>query len=243
MKKIKNICICLSILILLTGCGKLDMKSYTQVNDKGNGEFSFKVIYDNSIAERIQGTILENRKGLTKEEAVRKYMNEDKNVEEYKVQFKSLSELNKKLGTPEEDVQVTIKENKSLTKTLYTYEMKFNKLLNSATLSEKLLKSETVATTSNYEKTAIDDFIKKAVFTNAVNLPGKIVSNNAVENQGNTLIWSYYLGQITPDTIMTATYEIENKTNKSILAVIGVIGAVSLIVLIIRKIMNKRISE
>jgi len=53
MKKIKNTCIYFSIIILLTGCGKLDMKSYTQVNDKGNGEFSFKVIYDNSIAERI----------------------------------------------------------------------------------------------------------------------------------------------------------------------------------------------
>lgn len=233
MKKILLIMISFMAIILLSGCGKLEMGSDTSINTDGSGYFSMKLIYDNIIAQNLKD-------GVLKEENVRKYRENKDYIEEYKVEFKNVSELNKKLSNRSQDYKVTITENKGILNNKYTYEMRFLNYYDATSIANSLnIKTEMTVSTTNNDR--VNSFLDEVAYTNTVTLPGKIITSNASERSGNTLRWSYYLGQISPETVMTATYTMENTTGIRIIYTIVSILIILTVVYIIRKIRMKRI--
>lgn len=234
MKKLNDVFIITSLIILLSGCGKLNLQSYTEVSPSGSGDFSFQFVYDDVIAGQCKNGFLTDKKNIPKEDLVRKYKKGTDKIEEYKVHFKSIDELNRKTAAEQDDFAVKIKENKGITKTTYTYEMNFKKPINSDSFRAYLTGQDSVAA-MNQDKNSIETFLKEVSFINAVKLPGKIISTNAPETKDNYVVWNYYLNQITPETVMTATYEVENKTNKAMIEVLFVVIGIVLIYVTYRR--------
>jgi len=235
MQRVKALLVGLTIILLLSGCGKLGVTSSTNISEKGAGVFSFKVSYDDFISKNIKGSILKDNKNATAGERIRKYADEQGYVEEYKINFNSLDDLNKKLVKNENGFQVNVIKKTGLFKDTYTYEMKILKAFTPAVIKSRFLENnndEQFITT--YSNNIIDEFLSKVEYTNKVILPGKIISTNAVESNGNSLVWTYYLGQINSETSMTATYIIDKNSNIVLTVVVGLILVILIIAYVIR---------
>lgn len=239
MKRVSSIFAVLGIILILSGCGNLDLQSSTVVSQDGEGNFSFKFLYDNEISSQCTNGFLSDKKNTPTQDKVRKYKDGDNKVDEYKVHFNSIQELNKKVSAEQDDIQVNIKEHKGITKTTYTYEMNLKKPITPQTFKSYITQNSDSIATMSQDDTRIQNFLEKVSFTNTVQLPGKIISSNAAIVHGNTLTWNYYINQITPNTIMTASYEVENKTNKVVIEVLSVATVIGLTFILYRRIKSR----
>lgn len=140
--------------------------------------------------------------------------------------FKNLSELNRNY-TKDSNFVVNVKQNNGLIHNTYTYEMRFPKGFNASSVKADAKQHNESIAASNTNDKDLNVFIDKIPFENDVTLPGKIISSNAIKSNGNKLTWNYYLSQITPDTVMTATYTLDNKQNEIVFTLIGVVAFIT----------------
>lgn len=236
MKWLMSTIIWLLMIIAFAGCGKINMGSNTTINQNGSGKFVFKVIYDSAIASLLKNESVLNADGdvLPKGEIVRKYMENGNYVEDYAIDFSSLQDLNKKFST-NKSMKVSIKEERGFLHSTYTYEMRFPNGFIGTDIKASSTSGENISTAE--KKTAID-YTSSIPFINQVTLPGKLIKTNAIEGKGNNLVWTYSLGQLTPDVKMIATYTLNNRANLIMLYVIGAasaIGALVSLFIIIRR--------
>lgn len=227
MKKISMVLISLLSVILFSGCGKVNMGSNTTVNSDGSGQFIFKVVYDSVTASLLENQSILNADGqqLPKGEQVRKYMQGKDYAEDYIISFKDLKSLNEKFNS-NEDIKVSIKENKGFFHNTYTYEMKFLQGFAGSDVNTSAGNNDSIPVSNKKE---INDFISEVPFINSVTLPGKILSTNAINRDGNTIEWTYSLGQLTPDVAMTATYTMDNRVNYIITYVTSICVGIGLL--------------
>ncbi len=223
MKKVNVLLGCLTIIFLLSGCGNIGIASNTTISETGTGVFSFRVAYNNIIFDNLNGSILKDNLNATANDRIKKYAHNQKFLEEYKINFNSLDDLNKKLANNENGFKVNVVKKKGLFKDTYTYEMRFLKTFGKSEIKSSFLGlSDTNPDQSitTYSDTDIDKFISKVKYTNVVSLPGRIISTNSVGDTGSNLVWTYYLNKINTETSMTATYIIEKNSSAIVAAVV-----------------------
>ena len=244
MKKAKILLGCLISIFLLSGCGNIGVASNTTISETGAGVFSFRVAYNNIIFNNLNGSILKDNKNATSDDCIKKYAHNQKFLEEYKINFNSLEDLNRKLAKNENGFKVNVVKKIGLFKDTYTYEMKFLKEFDKSAIKSYFLgKINTTPEQSitTYSDNNIDEFISKVKYTNVVSLPGRIISTNSVGDTGSNLVWTYYLNEINTETSMTATYVITKNSNALVAAFVGTILFILIIIYALRYKRRKRI--
>lgn len=235
MKKIKVLFYYLFTMILLSGCGNIGIASNTTISERGSGVFSFKVAYDYIIFDSLDGSILKNNKDAPKDEQIRKYIHNEDYLEEYRLNFDSLEDLNKKLAFNENGFKVSVVKKIGLFRDTYAYEMRFLKDFDKSAIKTSFLENNKInQSITKYSDNSIDKFLSNVKFTSEVVLPGKIISTNAVGDTGGNLVWTYNLSQINSQTTMTATYVIDKTKTTALAGLIGTIIIVLIIYLVVR---------
>jgi hypothetical protein len=222
LKKVSVLLGCLTIVFLLSGCGNIGIASNTTISEAGSGVFSFRVAYDNIIFDNLNDSILKDNVNALPNDRIKKYAHNQKFLEEYKINFNSLEDLNKKLAENKNGFNVNVVKKTGLFKDTYTYEMKFLKEFDKSAIKSSFLglSSNPKKTITTYSDKTIDEFISKVKYTNEVALPGRIISTNSVGDTGGNLVWTYYLNEINTDTSMKATYIIEKNSSAIVAAVV-----------------------
>jgi len=235
MQKIKILLVCLITMILLSGCGNIGLASNTTISETGSGVFSFRVAYDYIIFNNLDGSILKDNKDAPESERIRKYVHNQDYLEEYKLNFNSLEDLNKKLASNQNGFKVNVVKKSGLFKDTYTYGMRFLKSFDKSSIKSSFSENNNInQSITKYSDTIIDEFISKVKYTNEVVLPGKIISTNAVGDTGGNLVWSYNLSQINSQTSMTAIYVIDKTKTAALTGLIGTILIVLIIYFVVR---------
>lgn len=226
MKKVKVLLGCLTIIFGLSGCGSIGVASNTTISETGAGVFSFRVAYDNIIFDNLDESILKDNKNATANDCIKKYSHNQKFLEEYKINFNSLEDLNKKLAKNENGFKVNVVKKTGLFKDTYTYEMKFLKEFDKSAIRSIFLglsNTNSDQSITTYSDSNIDEFISKVKYTNVVALPGRIISTNSIGDTGGNLVWTYHLNEINTETSMTATYVITKNSSTIVAALVGTI--------------------
>lgn len=207
MIKSKRIIIFILILMLSTilfGCGDINLKSVTMINENGSGSIKLQILYDNVISSVIKKGIIEQEWAKENGYLFNKYCKNNMNVEEITLEFNDFKELEQKinlngLATMTYSPKIGIEEN------TYTVDLKFNK-----SLIDKLIKDKTDRKTTETNE-AIYNYIQNIEFSNEVKMPGNIVKSNATGDiDESTKEWTYKLNQIDDNTTVLFSYQVKN---------------------------------
>ena len=207
MIKSKKIMICVLILILsimLFGCGDINLKSATLINENGSGSLKLQIIYDNFISSILNRDIVEHDWAKENGYIFNKYSNNNMNVEEITYEFSNLKELEQKINSTG---LVTMMYSKKIGmgENTYNIDLKFNK-----SLIDKLITDKTGTETTETDK-KIYNYIKNIEFINEVKVSGNIVKSNGIGDvDKNTKLWTYKLSQIDEDTSILFSYQVKN---------------------------------
>ena len=207
MIKSKRIIIFILILMLSTillGCGDINLKSVTMINENGSGSIKLQILYDNVISSVIKKGIIEQEWAKENGYLFNKYSNNNMNFEEITYEFNDFKELEQKinlngLATMTYSPKIGIEEN------TYTVDLKFNK-----SLIDKLIKDKTYTKTTDSNE-AIYNYIENIKFSNEIKMPGNIVKSNATGDiDESTKEWTYKLNQIDENTTVLFSYGVKN---------------------------------
>ena len=207
MIKSKRIIIVILILMISTilfGCGDINLKSSTVINENGSGSVKLQILYDNFISSVLKKGIIDQEWAKENGYLFNKYSNNNINIEEITYDFNDFKELEQKinsngLATMTYSSKIGMEEN------TYTVDLKFNK-----SLIDKLIKDKTDAKTTETDE-AIYNYIQNIEFSNEVKMPGNIVKSNAAGDiDENTIEWTYKLSQIDENTNTLFSYQVKN---------------------------------
>lgn len=209
--------------ISFVGCGDVNIESKTNIQKNGKVEFVLKVLYDDEVKSFINDEFIAKRLKLDNVE-VDKYKQGKWNVEEIKIDAKGIESLrtNENIGKL---FNYNIQRKDYFYKTIYDIQMSINK--NIFNIKD------------NYNTKEDIEYINNIPFSNVISFRGKLLNSNAMEYIGlNEVKWNYKVSDLTEDTKMVISYEIN-----TIWKVIGSILIVVIIVigiLITRNLKNKR---
>ena len=207
MLKSKRIIIFILILMLsitLLGCGNINLKSSTVINENGSGSLKLQILYDNFISSVLKKSIIDQEWAKENGYLFNKYSKNNMNVEEITYDFNDFKELEQKinfngLATMTYSKKIEMEEN------TYTVDFKFNK-----SLIDQLIKDKTDTKTTETGE-GIYNYIQNIEFSNEVKMPGNIVKSNATEDiDENTKEWTYKLHQIDENTTLVFSYQVKN---------------------------------
>jgi len=207
MLKSKRIIIFILILMLsitLLGCGNINLKSSTVINENGSGSLKLQILYDNFISSVLKKSIIDQEWAKENGYLFNKYSKNNMNVEEITYDFNDFKELEQKinfngLATMTYSKKIEMEEN------TYTVDFKFNK-----SLIDQLIKDKTDTKTTETGE-GIYNYIQNIEFSNEVKIPGNIVKSNATGDiDENTKEWTYKLIQIDENTTILFSYQVKN---------------------------------
>lgn len=188
--------IALIISIMLLGCGNINLKSFTVINENGYGTVKLQILYDNFISSKLGNDIIDHKWAKENDYKFNKYLENNINVEEITYNFKSIEDLQQKINSSGLATMTYLKRS-GIGETTYNINLKVNKQS-----IDKLIKDKT----NNDE--IIYNYIKNIKFTNEVKVPGKVIKSNATGNvDENIKEWTYKLSQINGDTNLLISYK------------------------------------
>ena len=178
--------------ITLLGCGNINLKSSTVINENGSGSLKLQILYDNFISSVLKKSIIDQEWAKENGYLFNKYSKNNMNVEEITYDFNDFKELEQKinfngLATMTYSKKIEMEEN------TYTVDFKFNK-----SLIDQLIKDKTDTKTTETGE-GIYNYIQNIEFSNEVKMPGNIVKSNATGDiDESTKEWTYKLNQRLP---------------------------------------------
>lgn len=188
--------IALIISIMLLGCGNINLKSFTVINENGYGTVKLQILYDNFISSKLGNDIIDHKWAKENDYKFNKYLENNINVEEITYNFKSIEDLQQKINSSGLATMTYLKRS-GIGETTYNINLKVNKQS-----IDKLIKDKT----NNDE--IIYNYIKNIKFINEVKVPGKVIKSNATVNvDENIKEWTYKLSQINGDTNLLISYK------------------------------------
>ncbi|WP_297637666.1 hypothetical protein [uncultured Clostridium sp.] len=209
--------------ISFVGCGDVNIQSKTDIQKNGKVEFTLKILYDDEAKSFINDEFI--AKGLKLDNVeVDKYKQGQWNVEEIKIDAKGVENLRTNESI-EKLFNYSIQRKDYFYKTIYNIQMSINK--NIFNIKD------------NYNTKEDIDYINNIPFSNVVSFRGKLVNSNAMEYIGmNEVKWNYKVSELTEDTKMQISYEINTiwKVIVSILLVLIILIGI----VVTRNLKNKR---
>ncbi|OOM09128.1 hypothetical protein [Clostridium saccharobutylicum] len=188
--------IALIISMMLLGCGNINLKSFTVINENGYGTVKLQILYDNFISSKLGNDIIDHKWAKENGYNFNKYLKNNINVEEITYNFKSIEDLQQKINSSGLATMTYLKRS-GIGETTYNINLKVNKQS-----IDKLIKDKT----NNDE--IIYNYIKNIKFINEVKVPGKVIKSNATANTDeNIKEWTYKLSQIDGDTNLLISYK------------------------------------
>lgn len=214
---IKKVFLILFILcFFLTGCGKVDLNTSTNINKDGSAEVNIKLLYDEVTANTLGNDLIKKYIKVNDLE-VKKYLKDNLNIEEVIFKVDNIKKINEESKLAEFlNYNFTIKY--GLFKNIYNMNIKFN---------DDVL---------DYSNDEFSPYIKNIPYTNTLAVPGKIENTNAISNiNENTVEWTYKLGQLGNDTIMSIQY-----SEISIIRTLVIIGVLIIIIVLGRYLIKRK---
>lgn len=188
--------IALIISMMLLGCGNINLKSFTVINENGYGTVKLQILYDNFISSKLGNDIIDHKWAKENGYNFNKYLKNNINVEEITYNFKSIEDLQQKINSSGLATMTYLKRS-GIGETTCNINLKVNKQS-----IDKLIKDKT----NNDE--IIYNYIKNIKFINEVKVPGKVIKSNATANTDeNIKEWTYKLSQIDGDTNLLISYK------------------------------------
>lgn len=184
------------ISMMLLGCGNINLKSFTVINENGYGTVKLQILYDNFISSKLGNDIIDHKWAKENGYNFNKYLKNNINVEEITYNFKSIEDLQQKINSSGLATMAYLKRS-GIGETTCNINLKVNKQS-----IDKLIKDKT----NNDE--IIYNYIKNIKFINEVKVPGKVIKSNATANTDeNIKEWTYKLSQIDGDTNLLISYK------------------------------------
>ena len=203
-KRIIIVIVILMLSITLLGCGDINLKSSTVINENGSGSLKLQIIYDNFISSVLKKSIIDQEWAKENSYLFNKYSKNNVNVEEITYEFKDFKELEQKINLNGLATMTYSKKNE-MEKNTYTVNFKFNK-----SLIDKLIRDKTDTKTTEAGE-EIYNYIQNIEFSNEVKIPGNIVKSNATGDiDENTKEWICKLIQMDENTTILFSYQVKN---------------------------------
>ncbi|MGL5648257.1 MAG: hypothetical protein ACRDDY_10420 [Clostridium sp.] len=222
----KKIVLMMSLLLGVTivSCGDINITSKTNLTEKNGVNFSFKVMYDQSVGNAIKNDFMQGQLEMNNLH-IDKYIDGSKTVEEINIKAKSISEF---------DTNENIKKvlNYRINKKDYFYKSVYIVEVRPGTAVFDIEKK--------YEKEIDKEIIRNIPFSNIITFDGKLLNTNAQEVVSpNEVKWNYKVGILSNSTNMMLEYEILSIW-KPIVFLIGIIIVIIIIVLLMRERKKKK---
>lgn len=213
----------IALSILFVGCGKLNLSTRTNINEKGEAKFILKAIYDDETKIQINNDFIKENISMDNIN-VNKYSEGGLNFEEVTINFDNIGQL-----VGDENIYKVL--DYKIIKKDYFYKSAYDI---SISISKNIFNIET-----KYNNKSQRDYINNIPYSNTIMFPGKLVSTNANEYvNSNEVKWNYKLGQLNRDTTMNLTYEINTIWKPVVIC--GIIIIIILAFMFTLKLKNKR---
>ncbi|WP_297418028.1 hypothetical protein [Clostridium sp.] len=184
------------LFIMLFGCGDIDLKSSTMINTDESGTVKLQIIYDDFIASKLQGDIINHKWAHDNGYLFNKYSKANMTIEEITYEFKNIKELEQIINSSGL-AKMTYSKRVQVMENIYDIELRFNK-----SAIDRLIKSNI----NNDEK--IYNYISNIKFRNEVTVPRSIVNSKTLGDiNKNTEEWTYKLNQIDNSTTISLSYK------------------------------------
>lgn len=227
-KRIVIFILSLILPIILFGCGNINLKSFTEINDNESGTAKFQIIYDNSVSTSLNRTILNQQWMKENGFTFNNYTKDNMNVEEVKYDFNSLKDLQDKVNLTK-IINMSYSKKLGIGKDTYTINFSFDK-----SGIENLIKQNINSGDEQKDEQIYNRYAKDVLLTNDVKIPGTIINSNSTEKiDDNIYEWTYKLSQIDENTNINISYNMKNNLipgglTTGAVIVLGVLGYVYL---------------
>lgn len=175
------------------GCGKINVSTRTNINEKGEAKFILKAIYDDEIKNQINNSLIEKNIKMNNVD-INKYTSNGLNVEEITINFDNSGKL-----VGDENIYKVL--DYKVVKKDYFYESIYDI---SITISKNIFNLR-----NKYNEKSQRNYIDSIPYSNTIMFPGELISTNATEHVSpNEVKWNYKLGQLNDTNTMTLTYKV-----------------------------------
>jgi hypothetical protein len=241
-KKCISSMVLLILCFLFVGCGTLTVGNETIINSDGSGSFVVRQVSDGVYNDIVNPDSNTDFFGGGYKNSIKRVYNEgEKTIQEIKVSFKSIKELNGIFkDATSSNIKILVDIERGLFTNKYNYQLYLPDIL-SIDESMKYIKESgqyDLITDEGFSEEQTKNFIGSSIiFESSLTVPGKILESSATTVNKNTVKWSAHLAEINPNVPLKLSYEVPSKLGVYLIA--GGIIALALIGIIILVICKK----
>lgn len=216
-KKIISLLFIVFICIYFMGCADIWVSSNTLIKSDNSGRISLLVKYDDLISKYTNGSVFNTDWAKENGYKIRKYADNDYNVEELSYDFKNLEDLESKINSTGL-ITISHIDRLGLMKKTYDFNIKFNK----ANIDE-LLRGMINTGDQSQDKYILKQ-LESLTIKNDIEYPkSKLASNSATVINGIDQ-WNYKLSQLDENTNINFSY---SSSDYSVILIISVVFIIS----------------
>lgn len=244
MKKLRNIISTIFIIIsmsLCVSCGDASISTDVKINKDGSSNTTFKIVYDETIKKILGDGIL--YKIVDEDIDVNIYTEDNNTIEELKITTPKIKitdlikgsklSANNSSDSIDELIKYNINKEKGFLKDQYTVNINLTK--NILQEVSTTLENKVDSNIDKYIAKTIENYISEIPYDLTISIPFKITNSNASNTIDDyTSKWSYTIGELNEDTIISLSFIAPSITSILLITII-IIVILLLIILIVRR--------